>query len=299
MLTMINFDLTYKSVASQILQYGKWQKCNSQPSKALFNQSFGFPGHIIPLLTLRKIPYSWAIQELNWILSGSSNINKLPVAIQKIWQPWANQDGHIPSAYGRYLRRYPAITYPDYGEAISGTPVTFREIDQLTKVVEGLLNDTPSRRLHIKFHHPDNFWASSLPPCIDSLAFNWYPNGGIRYLSVNIKFRSSDFMLGFTWDIFQYYLLAQAIIKVVNTLRPECNYQLQTYTFSADNIHIYEPHLPNTFKLLQVPATHPISWDNSLLEVEHNSLCITKVNFKLPTRYTEIDKLDIPFEMAV
>jgi thymidylate synthase len=296
---MQNFDLTYKSIADTILQQGHWQQCNSQPSKALFNISFSFPGHIIPLLTLRKIPYSWAIHELNWMLSGTSNINKLPKYVQKIWKPWANEDGYIPSSYGRYLRRYPGITYPYYGEAISGAPLTFNEIDQLTKLVEGLLSDKPSRRLQIKFHHPDNLWSSSLPPCIDSLAFNWYFEGGVRYLSVNIKFRSSDFMLGFTWDIFQFYLLTQAILKVVNTLRPECNYKLSTYTFSADNIHIYEPHLPNTHKLLRVLTNPPINWDSSALEVEHNGPCISKVNFKLPIEYTKIYKLDIPFEMVI
>lgn len=284
----MNFSLSYKIIARQLLS-GYRQTCRSTSSVALFNFQHSWPGHIVPLLSLRKVPYKLAIGELNWILSGSSNINDLPSNCKHVWEPWANQDGYIQSSYGHYLRRFPKL---------EKSTLSYGEVDQLSLLIQSLVtNNKPSRRYQLTLNQPDNFWTSDLPPCLSGLGLNWTQIGNCRGVFWNIKFRSSDFVLGFTWDIFQYYLLAQAIIQVANKLNPRANYYLHTYTFSADNIHIYEPHIPNLRLALQQPSGPVINWDSSQLKVAYTNYSIDKVTYKVPKVYYKNCGPNLHFEL--
>ncbi|MFW5964786.1 MAG: thymidylate synthase, partial [Natronomonas sp.] len=62
-----------------------------------------------PLLTTKKMDgYRWnsLIHELMWYLSGEEHIRNLREET-KIWDAWADEDGHLDTVYGRFWRRFP------------------------------------------------------------------------------------------------------------------------------------------------------------------------------------------------
>lgn len=62
-----------------------------------------------PLLTTKQMDgYRWKslIYELLWYFSGEQHIRQLR-RNTKIWDAWADDEGHLDTAYGRFWRRYP------------------------------------------------------------------------------------------------------------------------------------------------------------------------------------------------
>lgn len=60
-----------------------------------------------PLVTTRPIWFRGIVEELKWFLSGSTNVNDLPEAVQKWWMPWADSNGDLGPTYGESLRAFP------------------------------------------------------------------------------------------------------------------------------------------------------------------------------------------------
>ncbi|MDY6780926.1 MAG: thymidylate synthase, partial [Halobacteria archaeon] len=72
-----------------------------------------------PLLTTKKLSgYRWnsLIHELLWYFSGEEHIRNLTEKTS-IWDPWADDEGRLQSAYGRFWRRYPV---PDESSRLDG-----------------------------------------------------------------------------------------------------------------------------------------------------------------------------------
>ena len=59
-----------------------------------------------PLLTTKKVFFNSMLHELFWYLSGEEHIKTLRDKT-KIWDAWADQEGKLETAYGRFWRRYP------------------------------------------------------------------------------------------------------------------------------------------------------------------------------------------------
>ena len=64
-----------------------------------------------PLLTTKQMYFNSMLHELLWYLSGQAHIRDLRTKT-KIWDAWADADGRLETAYGRFWRRYPV---PDSG----------------------------------------------------------------------------------------------------------------------------------------------------------------------------------------
>jgi thymidylate synthase len=280
-----NFDTAYKHIAHQILNKGHRQQIQMesglQETLSLFNTSWTFHGSLVPLLSLRKVNVSLIIKELNWIISGSSSI--LPLGShQFIWSPWADLDGDLQSAYGRLLRHYP-VSRGNLGVSLFGNP----GLDQIAYLKQAFNKPNPSRRIQLTLAHPEDTALSNLPPCMSGLGFNWWISSDqphVRQVSLNIKFRSSDFCVGFVFDIFQWYLFTQVLLYEINQANPELNYRLSEYTFSADNQHIYNEHLSQLETILSRDTGPCIWWSDPHAEPTGRFLTIqsgsTLENFK-------------------
>src|SRR6056297_1136697 len=59
-----------------------------------------------PVLTTKKMHYRSMLYELLWYLSGEEHIRNLR-SKTKIWNAWANEEGLLETAYGRFWRRFP------------------------------------------------------------------------------------------------------------------------------------------------------------------------------------------------
>ena len=90
-----------------------------------------------PLLTTKEIVWSSLLYELLWYLSGEDHIRNLRQHT-KIWDAWADEDGNLDTAYGRYWRRFPHAYRDEAGNW------QVREVDQIQFVLDTLRTEPTS-----------------------------------------------------------------------------------------------------------------------------------------------------------
>jgi len=198
-----------------------------------------------PLLTTKDLSgYRWEslIYELLWYFSGEHHIRNLKEHT-KIWNAWADEDWNLPTAYGRFWRRYPV---PEDSAQLPGehwvdkdSPWTEKEedgtlvVDQIKYVIETLKGNNPerspnSRRLVVTPWHPANAETSDLPPCHAMFIFNVQ---GDR-LNCHLTQRSADIALGVPFNIAAYSLITK-IVAAQTDFRPG------TFSHTQVDSHIY------------------------------------------------------------
>jgi thymidylate synthase len=152
-----------------------------------------------PLLTTKAISWKNIVVENLWFLSGVPDIGLLRKHGCRFWDPWADEDGRVPSAYGNFWRRFPVH---ENGEAAFS--------DQIAWVVSELKRNPLSRRLLVTAWAPGNAQRSRLPPCHALFALN-VQNGsdGIPRLNLHLTQRSCDVALGLPYNIAGYSLLLE------------------------------------------------------------------------------------------
>jgi len=182
-------------------------------------------GTSYPLLTTKKMDtFRWdsMLHELVWYLSGHHHVRELREETG-IWDAWADEDWNLPSAYGRFWRRFPvadgSARLPGEVWADEDCPWVDRDeetgtlvFDQIAYVVDTLRGDNPdrdptSRRLVVTAWHPANAATSGLPPCHYTFTLN--VQGG--RLNCHLTQRSADIALGVPFNIAAYALLTKVI----------------------------------------------------------------------------------------
>lgn len=211
-----------------------------------------------PLLTTKKMDgYRWnsMLHEMQWYLSGEEHIRNLREET-KIWDAWADEDGHLDTAYGRFWRRYPLPAESGQLDGETWANVTdgrwsdnddvdperwlnsednefgaTQTIDQLQYVID-MLNENPeSRRLVVNAWHPGNATISTLPPCHFTFVFNVQGDS----LNVHLTQRSADLALGVPFNIACYALLLKIIAQ-------QTGYKPGTFSHTLVDAHIYCGH---------------------------------------------------------
>ncbi|NKE37060.1 thymidylate synthase [Natronococcus sp. JC468] len=193
-----------------------------------------------PLLTTKKMDgYRWnsMLHEVAWYLSGQEHIRELREET-KIWDAWADDEGRLDTAYGRFWRRYPV---PDEDGRLEGESwpdehyrwVTEesdgrRTFDQLQYVVDTLSDSPNSRRLVVNAWHPANAAVSTLPPCHYSFVFNVQ---GDR-LNCHLTQRSGDVALGVPFNVAAYALLTKVIAE-------QTGFEPGTFAHTVVDAHVY------------------------------------------------------------
>ncbi|MHC3439016.1 thymidylate synthase [Natrialbaceae archaeon A-gly3] len=178
-------------------------------------------GEGYPLLTTKRMDgYRWnsMIHEVCWYLSGEEHIRNLREKT-KIWDAWADEEGRLDTAYGRFWRRYPIPERPAQLEGESWPDEAHRWVtveedgrrtfDQLQYVIDCLEESPNSRRLVVNAWHPANAAVSTLPPCHYTFVFNVQ---GDR-LNCHLTQRSADIALGVPFNIAAYALLTKVVAQ--------------------------------------------------------------------------------------
>lgn len=203
-----------------------------------------------PLLTTKKVYFGSMLREVLWYLSGTPHIRELRKHT-KIWDDWADEEGRLETAYGRFWRRFPI---PAAGAALDGEvfagpdhPNVRREadgslsFDQVGYVIDELRRNPTSRRLVVSAWHPANAAVSKLPPC----HFAWVLNvqetedesGRLRRrLNCHLTQRSADLALGVPFNLACYALLTQAIAQQVG-MEPG------VFAHTLIDAHVYVNHV--------------------------------------------------------
>ena len=189
-----------------------------------------------PLLTTKDLSGSrWhsLLSEFVWYLSGEEHIQSLREETS-IWDAWADEDGRLETAYGRFWRRYPVPSTDSQlpGEAWPVDDHRWRNddgtFDQLAYAIEQLREKPQSRRIVVSAWHPANAAVSTLPPCHYTFVFNVQDNR----LNVHLTQRSGDIALGVPFNIAAYALLA-TVVAQQSELTPG------TFAHSIVDAHIY------------------------------------------------------------
>jgi thymidylate synthase len=164
--------------------------------------------------------------EVLWYLSGDDHIRNLRTHT-KIWDAWADENGNLETAYGRYWRRFPsAQVNPATGK------YEVKEVDQIAEVIHLLKTNPNSRRMVVSAWEPGNALRSKLPPCHYSFVFNVMENK----LNCHLTQRSGDIALGIPFNIAAYSLLTQSIAQ-------EVGLEVGYFSHTIVDAHIYVNHI--------------------------------------------------------
>lgn len=177
-----------------------------------------------PLMTLRKINYTAAIDEILWIWQKKSN-NTADLA-SHIWDSWADETGSIGKAYGYQL----GIKHK-YAEG---------EFDQVDRVLYDLKHNPCSRRIMTNIYNHSDLHEMHLYPCAYSMTFNVTGNK----LNAILNQRSQDMLTANNWNVAQYAVLVHMMAQASGLEAGELVHVI------AD-AHIYDRHVPLVRQLLE------------------------------------------------
>jgi thymidylate synthase len=198
-----------------------------------------------PLLTTKEISWKNIVVENLWFLSGETDIGLLKKHGCKFWDPWADEQGKVPSAYGNFWRHFP-VHDPDGRAAFN---------DQVAWASEELKRNPMSRRLVVTAWAPGNAQSSKLPPCHLLFVFNVQLDAsGDPMLCLHLTQRSADVALGVPYNIAGYALLLELFSRI-SGIRPgifgHTMIDAHVYTSKADGSMAEYDHVPGLRKQLE------------------------------------------------
>jgi thymidylate synthase len=236
-----------------------------------------------PAITTKKLAWKACVGELLWFIEGSSDERRLaelthgtaegkvtiwtPNALAPYWKPKAKFEGDLGRVYGVQWRHWNKYTEEkDYGEAHKGgqrLAVDKTEVDQLTKLLEGLQQDPNGRRHILSAWNVSELDQMALPPC--HVMSQFYVNKN-KELSCHMYQRSVDVFLGLPFNIASYALLTHLIAH-------HCGLKVGELIISTGDTHIYKDHIEQVKEQL------------------------SRTEFPAPTLYLPADKTNL-FEMT-
>jgi thymidylate synthase len=208
----------YLDLVTDVLGTGTYK-----PNRTGVDTVAGFSHHYtvdlqegFPLLTTKDLSgFRWnsLVHEVLWYLSGDEHIRSLREETS-IWDAWADEEGHLDTAYGRFWRRFPV---PEKDRRLAGESwpddahrwVSEGEFDQIQYVLDTLEENPQSRRMVVSAWHPANAAVSKLPPCHYTFVFNVQGSK----LNCHLTQRSGDIALGIPFNIAAYAMLTQAVAQ--------------------------------------------------------------------------------------
>lgn len=198
-----------------------------------------------PLMTTKKMFLRPIAEELLWFLKGDTNIKYLVDRNVKIWNEWPYEAYTKCEAYkGETMEEFIekiktddefAKTYGELGPVYGKQWRDFNGegIDQIQKLVDGLINNPFSRRHIVCAWNPAEVDQMALPPCHAFLQF--YVSNDKKYLSCQLYQRSADTFLGVPFNIASYALMTAMLAQV-------CGYEAKEFVHTVGDAHIYKDH---------------------------------------------------------
>ena len=177
-----------------------------------------------PIMTLRRVYYRSAIDEILWIYQKKSN--RVADLSSHIWDAWADENGTIGKAYG-----YQLGVKHHYPEG---------EFDQVDKVLYDLTHNPNSRRIMTNTYNHADLSEMRLAPCAYSMTFNVSGNR----LNAILNQRSQDMLTANNWNVCQYAALLTMFAKASGLQAGELVHVI------AD-AHIYDRHVDAVKRLIE------------------------------------------------
>ena len=220
----------------------------------------------LPLLTTKNVPVRLIIEELLWMLRGSTNAKDLQDKRIHIWdgnstREFLDQRGlnHLPvgdigAGYGHQLRFFNA----EYTNC--NTDYTGKGFDQLKYVIDLLKNNPTSRRILFCYWNPSQLKDAALPPC--HLLYQFFVNTNTNEISCCLYQRSSDYFLANNYNAISAILLTHILGNI-------CGYKPAEFTHFMADTHIYKNHfLQCEEQLKRIPTIFPKIFVNKKDKIE-------------------------------
>ena len=177
-----------------------------------------------PIMTLRRVYYRSAIDEILWIYQKKSN--RVADLSSHIWDAWADENGTIGKAYG-----YQLGVKHHYPEG---------DFDQVDKVLYDLKHDPNSRRIMTNTYNHADLSEMRLAPCAYSMTFNVTGNR----LNAILNQRSQDMLTANNWNVCQY---AALLIMFANST----GFEPGELVHVIADAHIYDRHIDAVKRLIE------------------------------------------------
>lgn len=174
-----------------------------------------------PLVTTKKMFTRGIIEELLWMISGSTDVQVLIDKNVHIWDSWRRPDGTLGPVYGEQWR---------YCKGIDEQGM-LRTVDQLQQCIDLIKHNPESRRIIVSSWNVAQIDDMQLPPC--HCFFQFYVRG--EFLDLQLYQRSADCFLGVPFNIAQYSLLLSMVAQVTGK-KPGM------FTHTIGDAHIYSNH---------------------------------------------------------
>jgi thymidylate synthase len=180
-----------------------------------------------PLVSVRRTAWKSALREMEWFLSGSSNIKDLHPSVHKWWKPWASSGGYVHNNYSKQFRRFVS---------------PMKQFDQVQHIIDGIKNHPYSRRNLLTTWNPVEMASEDTPitNCHHSLA-QWFVNKD-GTLDMTMIQRSADIVLGVPHNWIQTWAFLMWVAH-------KTGYKPGKLTWYGLDCHIYMNHLQMVDKI--------------------------------------------------
>jgi thymidylate synthase len=260
-----NVDGGFQLLLEDIMLNGEEINTRNSLCKRIFNQKIVFDS--TPLVSVRRTAWLSAIKEMEWFLSGSSNINDLHESVRKWWQPWTNKNGEIHNNYSKQFRYF-----------------TDDLFDQIAYLQNAIKNHPYGRRSVITTWNTAEMASSktSITNCHGSLIQAFVDNNNKLHLTMYQ--RSSDMVLGLPHNWIQYWAMLQ-------WLAHNAGRDVGTLTWLGGDCHIYECHFEAANEIINVGTSNI---QTPKLIYSPSSKDFKASDFSLEKEYAPIIKKSLP-----
>lgn len=217
----------------------------------------------VPLLTTKRVAWKTAIEEMLWMLSGSTDSKVLEDKCINIWKGHTSREfldkqgfncykeGSLPYGYGHQIRNAGSDTdtCPNCNEVIN-----IEGVDQLLYIENELKTNPFSRRILWNLWTANQMNKVPLQPCHLMIQFYVTESDGIKHLSAMVTMRSNDLGCGNPFNIFNY-------TSLVYMMAMKCDMKPKELVFSIGDAHIYNNHITQlkeqiSRQILAAPKLH-------------------------------------------
>ena len=222
---MKNIETQYRNLIKELLDAPFKPDRTGTGTYSLFGKtlehdmSAGFP-----LLLSKKVSFKAAKFELLWILQGRTDMEYLRNNGINYWDDDYKRSGRTDGTLG-----------PVYGKQWRN----FNGVDQLQRIIMGIMTRPESRRLIVNAWNPSELHQMALPPC--HYGFQVYIND--NKLDLMWQQRSADVFLGLPYDIAMYGLLLELLAK-------GAGYKPGRLIAQLGDCHLYSNHREQSKELL-------------------------------------------------
>lgn len=228
-------ELVERALASPTVREGR----GGARTRSIFGHTcrYSLQGGALPLLTTKKMFTRGIIEELLWMLRGSTNVDELKERGVHIWDAHSSRahlarnpatahlrEGDIGPGYGRQWRAAGAPYHGCDKQAEGG-------VDQIKEVFHALRDAPASRRHVVCAWNPTAVHEMALPPCHCLFQFYIDEHG----LSCQMYQRSADIALGVPFNIASYSILTHLFARMLGVPAYE-------FIHVLGDAHIYAPH---------------------------------------------------------